>query len=65
MDLLMMSEGDDNVVIYLEKEKARKVLPANRNVSADSELLTVLTEKLGENNVKVVEKAIEKIGKMN
>ncbi|MBS6644206.1 MAG: DNA polymerase III subunit alpha [Clostridiaceae bacterium] len=65
MDLLKLSEGDDSVVIYLEKEKARKVLPSNRNVSADSELLTVLTEKLGENNVKVVEKAIEKIGKMN
>ena len=65
LDLLKMSEGNDSVVIYLEKEKAKKVLPSNRNVSADPELLSVLAEKLGENNVKVVEKAIAKIGKMN
>ena len=62
---LKESEGNDTVIIYLEKERAKKVLPANRNVSASNELVSVLTEKLGEKNVKVVEKTVEKIRKMN
>lgn len=62
---LKESEGNDSVVIYLEKERAKKILPANRNVSASNELVAVLTEKHGERNVKVVEKSIEKIRKMN
>lgn len=59
------SEGDDSVIIYLEKERAKKVLPSNRNVDADNRLIEILTKKLGEINVKLVEKKLEKIGKMN
>ncbi|WP_313582328.1 DNA polymerase III subunit alpha [Lacrimispora sp.] len=62
---LKESEGDDSVIIYLEKERARKVLPANRNVNAGDGLLDALVKKLGEKNVKLVEKKLEKIGKMN
>ncbi|WP_313259906.1 DNA polymerase III subunit alpha [Lacrimispora sp.] len=62
---LKESEGDDSVIIYLEKERARKVLPANRNVNAADGLLAALVKKLGEKNVKLVEKKLEKIGKMN
>lgn len=62
---LKESEGRDSVIIYLEKERAKKVLPANWNVSASSELVAVLAKKLGEKNVKVVEKKLEKLGKMN
>lgn len=65
LDMLRLSEGKDRVVIYLEAERAKKVLPANWSVSADSMLTSRLSEKLGEKNVKVVEKTIEKIGKMN
>ena len=65
LDMLRLSEGSDQVVIYLEAERAKKVLPANWSVSADSVLVARLSEKLGEKNVKVVEKTIEKIGKMN
>ena len=65
LDMLRLSEGKDRVVIYLEAERAKKVLPANWSVSADSLLTSRLSEKLGEKNVKVVEKTIEKIGKMN
>ena len=41
--LLMDSEGDDQVVIYVKKEKMKKVLPMSRNVRVNEELL----EKLG------------------
>ena len=62
---LKESEGNDSVIIYLEKERAKKVLPSNRNVCADLELIHHLSDLLGEKNVKVVEKKLENIGKMN
>lgn len=65
LEELKESEGNDSVIIYLEKERAKKVLPSNRNVNADEALIRHLSEKLGEKNVKVVEKKLEKIGKMN
>ena len=65
MDCLKESEGSDSVVIYLAKEKAKKVLPANWNVMSSPELVSALSEIVGEKNVKVVEKTIEKIRKMN
>lgn len=65
LDALRMHEGNDTVIIYLMKERARKALPKNWNVRAGQELLSHLSEKVGERNIKVVEKTIEKIGKMN
>ena len=65
MDTLMLSDGGDRVIIYLRKEKARKILPSGWNVDASRELLGKLTQFYGEKNVKVVEKTIEKTGKMN
>ena len=65
MDVLRLSDGNDRVIIYLRKEKARKILPPGWNVDVDRDLLGKLTELYGEKNVKVVEKTIEKIKKMN
>ena len=65
MECLKLSEGSDSVVIYLAKEKAKKVLPSNWNISCVPELISRLSGIVGEKNVKVVEKTIEKIGKMN
>ncbi|WP_321004964.1 DNA polymerase III subunit alpha, partial [Enterocloster bolteae] len=62
---LRSSEGKDRVVIYLQKERAKKVLPANWNVQVTPGLLEELGRGLGEKNVKVVEKGLEKLGKMN
>ena len=62
---LRSSEGKDRVVIYLQKERAKKVLPANWNVQVTPGLLEELGKGLGEKNVKVVEKGLEKLGKMN
>ena len=64
-DCLAASDGHDGVTIYLAKEKARKVLPPNMSVSCDNDLLSHLYQILGENNVKVVQKNIESMGKMN
>lgn len=58
--LLMDSDGEDRVVIYLAEEKAMKRLPASRNAGIDKALLLRLSEAFGEKNIKVVEKAIEK-----
>ena len=53
------SEGNDEVVIYCEKEKIVKKLPANKNISINPQILSRLMNHFGENRVKVVEKAIE------
>ena len=53
------SKGNDEVVIYCEKEKIVKKLPANKNISINPQILSRLMNHFGENRVKVVEKAIE------
>lgn len=65
LEQLRESEGNDSVIIYLESERAKKVLPSNWNVDASDGLVDILTKKLGEKNVRLVEKKLEKIGKMN
>ena len=60
--MLHDSDGKDSVVIYTSSPKAIKKLPASQNIKADSEIVNNLTNFLGENNVKVVEKGIEKRG---
>ncbi len=64
LDVLREKEGQASVIVYLKKEKAKKVLPANWNVCADEELLGRLTEMFGEKNIRLVEKRIEKRRKM-
>ncbi len=61
--ILNESDGTDSVSIYLAKEKAIKHLPLSRTVNADNILITRLAEALGEANVRVVEKRIEKPSK--
>lgn len=53
-ELIRDVEGIDSVVVYLEKERAKKVLPRNHNVKADSQLLEKLAAAFGAENVKVV-----------
>ena len=60
-DLLQHAEGADAVVIYCAAEKQIKRLPANRNVHVDAVLLEKLAGYFGQNRIKVVEKAIEKV----
>ncbi len=52
-------DGSDNIVIYLKAEKAKKVLPPSWSILATDENIKLLSDKFGENNVRVVEKKLE------
>lgn len=58
--ILSESDGTDQVVLYIRSPKAMKRLPPSRGVKIGDELLGILNEKYGNQNVKVVEKSIEK-----
>ena len=45
------SEGNDEVVIYCEKEKIVKKLPANKNISINPQILSRLMNHFGENQI--------------
>lgn len=57
--------GEDAVVVYLKQERAMKRLPASRNISIDGLDMESFCEKFGAENVKVLEKSIEKAVKMH
>ena len=65
LSTIMDSEGSDSVIIYVKKEKMKKVLPASQNIKITDELLGQLYQMFGEKNVKAVEKYIENTGKMH
>ncbi len=58
--MMKNSDGSDSVVIYISGAKLIKRLPPSQNIGVSSEIVNNLTNFLGENNVKVVEKSIEK-----
>ncbi|MCF0122455.1 MAG: DNA polymerase III subunit alpha [Lachnospiraceae bacterium] len=60
---LKESNGKDSVVLYIRSEKAMKRLSSSRSVDAGPELLALLAQYYGEENVKLVENSIEKRGK--
>lgn len=62
-DVLKTSDGQDQVVIYISSIRAMKRLGENMGVFANNELVNELNKRLGEKNVKVLEKSIEKITK--
>ena len=64
-DLIRAEEGKDGVVIYIKSPKAVKRLSENWSIRITAELLHKMAAYFGESNVKVVEKSIEKLGKMN
>ena len=53
---LAESDGKQEVVIYLEEERAVKHLPKNRCVNLSAELLESLRKTYGEEQIKVVDK---------
>ena len=55
-------DGNDEVVIYVANPKAVKRLGKNLTVQVNESLISTLTEFLGEKNLKVLEKNIEKLG---
>ena len=53
MEMIRESDGNDRVIIYIKGTKEKKVLPPNLSVLAGKELVEMLSEKFGEENVKV------------
>ncbi len=53
-ELIHDSEGNDSIVIYIEKDRAKKILPRNYNVNADAGLIERLGAEFGEENIKLV-----------
>ena len=64
MAALRDSDGKDRVVMYLKEERKMRRLSENWAVLAGPDLLGRLYRILGEKNVKVVQKVIEKKGKV-
>ena len=54
LELVANYGGRDQVVIYIEHPKAKKVLPPGQGVQADEALLTQLGELFGKENVTLV-----------
>ncbi len=61
--LLGQYDGNDMVVVYCEAEKCMKKLPKSRAVKADKDLIGQLAAVYSEENVRITEKSIEKLGK--
>ncbi len=62
--IIKNNPGEDSVIIYLRAEKQKKELPVGQRVEVNEELLRILKSKYSEEDVKVVEKPIEKTKKM-
>lgn len=62
-DTIRDSDGNDEIVVYIKDIKAKKVLPKNYSVNADENLLSILSEKYGSENVRVVEKTMQNGGR--
>ena len=53
MELLKESDGKDTVIIYIKSTNEKKILPPNLSVLAERGLIETLSEKFGQENVKV------------
>ncbi|MBE5922194.1 MAG: DNA polymerase III subunit alpha [Lachnospiraceae bacterium] len=65
LQLLDESDGTDAVIVYLCKERAKKSLAASHGVKVNEALLQSISSIFGAKNVKVVEKSIENIKKID
>lgn len=54
MNMMADSEGKDEVIIYIKDPRMKKQLPPNQNVKADKELLSLLENRFGTENVKLI-----------
>lgn len=62
--LIGNNPGEDTVIIYLKAEKQKKILPAGQRIEVCGSVLKTLKSKYSDEDVKVVEKPIEKTKKM-
>lgn len=64
-ELLGKYDGNDRVVIYCVHEKVIKHLPQSRSIKVETSLLHELEDIHGKDNVKLIQKSIEKAKKMH
>lgn len=64
-EILGEYDGNDSVCIYCECEKVIKHLPKSKSIKVENNLICSLKEIYGEENIKVIEKSIEKARKMD
>ena len=60
LEALKQSEGNDTVIIYLEKERAKKILPPAWKICANETIMEFLEKLVGEKNIKLVEKGLKR-----
>ena len=63
LDILRIGQtanASDTVIIYLEKERAKKVLPPTWKICTNKALLDTLNKELGEKNIRLVEKGLKR-----
>lgn len=53
LDILDGFDGKDRVIVYLNEEKAKKILPPSKSVSADNFLVEKLKNTFGDENIVV------------
>lgn len=63
--ILSEYDGNDNVVVYCEKEKCLKKLPQSRSVKVDKDLIQRLKSVYLDENIQITEKSIEKYRKID
>jgi len=56
LEYIATKKGKNRVIIYLDKERGKKVLPVEYEIRIDEDILGYLKEHYGEDNVKVTEK---------
>ncbi len=59
-DMCYENSGSSDVIVYLRREKAAKKLSEDLRISPDKAFTDSLCVKFGYNNIKIVEKSIEK-----
>ena len=64
-EILSEYDGNDTVIIFCEQEKCLKKLPKSRNVKADKMLLERLNGIYSLENIRITEKSIENILKID
>lgn len=57
--IINTSDGNDRVIVYLEKEKAVKKMPLSMTIKADSAMIGRLTELSGEKMSKLLKNLLK------
>ncbi len=58
-ELIENSDGNDAIVIFCQKEKAIKRLPVIYNISADDDIIRLLSQEFGAQNIKIQQKNLK------